>query len=454
MSLQRKCTTTMNKTFIEKYNMLPKGSHVLCAVSGGKDSVYLLCRLLELSEELTIQVSCAHFDHRLRGQESDRDREFVRCFCQERGIPCYIGRGEVSAFAKEKGLGTEEAARILRYDFLEETAQLIGADRIATAHNADDNAETVLLNMLRGTGLRGLCGIPPLRGRIIRPVLDVSAVEVLEYLEKNGIPHMEDSTNASDDYSRNRLRHQVMPELMKIRGGFTKNLTRASEYLREDEEYLSSAAQAFLDENYKDGSLQAKAFADLPRPISARVLQLIAKGGLSAEHIEAIRDLAAGDKPHACADVPNMRVSRSYNCLEFGRDEAPRLMPRVLNIGGKTRLPEADLTIYTERIKKCSEIHNSFNTFFFKSDTICGNITVESRKDGEKLRLLGRNCTKSLKKLFSEARLNGTMKNLAPVLSDSLGVIAVYGIGMAQRCCALPGDDVIKIEITPAREIN
>lgn len=156
-------------------SLLPPGGGVLCAVSGGADSVYLLCRLCELRESLGLRVWAAHYNHCLRGAESDRDEAFVRDLCAGLGVEAYSGRGDVAAFARENGLGTEDAARRLRYAFLEQTADALGADAIATAHTADDNAETMLLNLARGAGLRGLCGIPPRRGRVIRPILGVTA---------------------------------------------------------------------------------------------------------------------------------------------------------------------------------------------------------------------------------------------------------------------------------------
>ena len=444
----------MDIDFCEKHNMLPKDGIILCAVSGGKDSMYLLETLREFAPEYGFELRCAHFDHCLRGAESDRDRHFVEDYCQKRNIPCYIGSEDVLAFAAENGMGTEEAARFLRYKFLEKTADEIGACRIATAHTADDNAETMLFNLSRGSGLKGICGIPPVRGKIIRPMLQTTSAEVLRYLAEKGIPYVVDSSNLEDAYTRNKIRHRVIPELRDISATFDKNIIRCAELLREDEEYLESQAKSFVQSNYFEGTLSASKFAELPKPVSARVLIQLVPLGLSYTHIEAVRSIAAGKDRHAYADIPGIRVVRDYDKLIFGEKNQKEISKRRVQIGEITEIPEAKLEISCEFIKNCKEVHNSFNIFCFKSDSICGNIFVMSRLDGEKIRLNGRNCTKTLKKLFSEAKLNGENKSLIPVLYDEKGTIAVYGFGIAERCAPMIGDSVIKMEIRPANTDN
>ncbi len=409
--------------------------------------MYLLERLMELAPKRDLGICCAHFNHCLRGNAADCDQQFVEKYCSSRGIPCIIGSGDVAAYADKNGLGTEEAARILRYEFLEKTAQTVGAQRIATAHTADDNTETVLFNLSRGCGLNGLCGIPPVRGKIVRPMLTVTTQEVLDYLSAKGIPHVEDETNRLDEYTRNKIRHRIVPELKKLNSEFDRNTIRTAQLLREDEELLNEIAERFVKEHFKDGCLAASEFEALPRPISARALKMIVQTELSAAHVEAVRELACAEKSHGYTDIPKNRIARQYDKLIFSAAEHKKLAERVVHIGEVIVLAEAGLEIYCEKIDNCTEIHNSFNIFFFKSDTICGNITVESRQDGEKIRLAGRGCTKSLKKLFSEARLNGENKHLIPVLHDDMGVIAVYGFGIAERCLPQSGDNVIKIEI-------
>ena len=186
--------------------MLPGGGTVLCALSGGRDSMAMLHILSRLAEE-GFRVAAAHFNHRLRSA-ADRDEAFVRDWCRERDIPLTCGAGDVRTFAAREGLGIEDAARKLRYAFLETAARDMGADRIATAHHREDNAETVLLHLLRGTGLQGLGGIAPVRGKIVRPLLETSRAEIDEYVQRNSIPYVEDESNQDTHFTRNRLRRR------------------------------------------------------------------------------------------------------------------------------------------------------------------------------------------------------------------------------------------------------
>ena len=216
--------------FLREQNMLQPGDRVICAVSGGADSMAMLWALNTLKEKLKIDVQAAHFNHNLRGEESDRDEAFVKNFCNSHGIICHVGSARVEA--GEKGL--EAAARNARYGFLQ---QLPG--KIATAHTADDNAETVLMHLIRGTGLKGLGGITPVHGRIIRPMLTVTRAEVEAFLEEWCLPHIEDSSNRSDAFLRNRIRHHVMPLLTEENPKIAANLSQMALRLREDADFLS-----------------------------------------------------------------------------------------------------------------------------------------------------------------------------------------------------------------------
>jgi len=221
--------------FMDCYRMVQQGDRVVCAVSGGADSMALLWAMYLLQDKLQIQAVAAHFDHGLRGEESRRDAAFVRDFCAGYKIPFTCGNGQVVAGKK----GLEAAAREARYGFL---CSLPG--KIATAHTADDNAETILMHLVRGTGLKGLGGIAPVNGNLIRPMLSVTREDVVAFLEEYHIPYVEDSTNARDTFLRNRLRHTVMPLLRQENPALATNLSAMALRLREDEMALEEAAEA------------------------------------------------------------------------------------------------------------------------------------------------------------------------------------------------------------------
>ncbi len=426
-----------------RYGMLPTGAKVLCACSGGADSTALL-HLLCHTEGVT--VVCAHFNHQLRGAESDRDEAWVRALCEKLGVPCVCESADVAGYAAAKRMGLEEAARTLRYAFLERTAAERGCDRIATAHHAEDNAETILWNLVRGSGARGLSGIPPVRGRIIRPMLNVTRPQIEAYLRENGLSCVFDSSNRADDNPRNRIRHHVLPLLLAENPSAMEHISAAAESLRTDDAYLSALAQTFITDHLQDGALPIPELLALPEPVGARVLRSLC-GSVQRKHIEAVYALCRSGKAHAEAHLPGQQVRKEYGRLCFSSTPETADFRREIPFG-TTDLPEFSLHILREPARIFDEIHNSFNTFFFKSDSIRGRIFVGCGRGGEEIRLLGRGCTKTLKKLFQEAKLPLAQRKATPVLYDGDGVIAVYGFGIAERCAAAPGEMTERVEIT------
>lgn len=425
--------------------LLPERGRVLCAVSGGADSMCMLSAL----QSLGIGIACAHFDHRIRGEESSRDARFVEEFCAGNGIEFHFGTEDVTAYAQERGIGTEDAARRLRYAFLEEAARRIGAARIATAHTADDNLETMLMNLARGSGARGMSGIPPKRGVIIRPLLFATRGEVEEYLKNRGISWVVDSTNYSDDYTRNRLRHHVVPVLREINAAVSRNALEASQLMREDDEYLCALAEDFLSEH---GGIDVKALLALPGPVASRALRLASGRRLGRVHVEALLALCRSEKPSAGLDLPGVRARREYGRLVFGGGETSGVPHVTLRPGEIAALPGTGLKVRCEAVENCPGINNSLNTFYFQIDTICGSISVRQRAAGDKIRLKGRGCTADVRKLFIGAKIPRDKRPGIPVIADGSGPIAVYGFGISEKHAATPGARAILVEINDVGE--
>lgn len=446
----------MDKLFAlsKEYDMLPAGALILCAVSGGADSMCLLHRLYCMAPEWEFSLACAHFNHNLRGSEALRDEEFVRSWCQEHKVPFFGGGADVAAEAVRTGKGIEETARILRYDFLNRVAEKCGASRIATAHTANDNAETVLLHLVRGAGLPGLTGIPPRRGNVVRPLLTTTRAEVEEYCQVNGLDYVEDSTNADEKYTRNFLRRQVIPLLERVNPCVVETLSATTDRLRLDNELLAGLAEEAVAQAYVTAEgvkISVQILNDLPQAVASRAVRRLleqAGGGknCTSAHISAVRNLCRSDDPSGKVDLPGLKVQRIYGELLF--------MPGQ----GEIDLPEATLVCEGERVSYgvtgwsvicrrtvCPE--KSFknpDTFFVAGDKISGALVLRPRRTGDSIKLPGRG-TKVLKKLFIDEKIPSAERDYLPVLADDTGVLAVASFGPDVTRLAQPGEAALEI---------
>ena len=381
------------RAFVREQDLIHPGDTVVCAVSGGADSLALLWAMYLLKEEWELDLAAVHFNHHLRAAESDEDEQFVRDFCAGYGIPLHVGSARV--VAGEKGL--EAAARDARYAYF---ATIPG--QIATAHTADDNAETVLMHLVRGTGLKGLGGIAPRRDRLIRPLLSVTRQEVLDFLEEYAIPHREDSTNSTDFCLRNRIRHHVVPALKDENPRFSENLSATALRLRLDEEALSAASR--LDEP------DVEALRAMTPAVRARALEHFLKQWHvpepEAAHIRLLEGLVFSGNPSARANFPGgITIGRNYGTLEVLRESAG---------------PELEFT--------CSPATEIVNTPHIFTVVPVGSLYIRSRLPGDAIRLPGG--TKSLKKLFIDRKIPAARRNNIPILCDEAGIVGIPGISV------------------------
>ena len=399
---------------IRRYAMVKPGDTVICGVSGGADSMALLwCMWLE-KDNLGIRVEAAHFNHHLRGEESDRDEKFVRDFCNFHDIPLHVG-GETIVPGKK---GLEAAAREARYGYLRSLGGVI-----ATAHTADDNAETVLMHLIRGTGLRGLGGITPKGNGLIRPMLDVTRAEVEAFLAENWISHIEDSSNGEDLFLRNRIRHRVMPLLCRENPSLAENVSAMAQRLREDE--------AALEKMSCIGKPGVRELRTMDPALRRRVLErFLRQSGVAepeAKHIAQAENLVLCANPSAVARFPGgITVRRVYDRLEAGREPVV-LGEYPLEVGKSVLLPQLGLKV---SCKGAGE--EGLRIKAGKS------LVVRSRRPGDEITLPGG--SKSLKKLFIDRKIPQHERLAIPVIADENGVIAVYGIGAT--AAVRPGTDV------------
>ena len=401
---------TKLRSFVRQYDLIHPGDTVICAVSGGADSVALLFSLYLLKEKMGITLKAAHFNHKLRGEESDADEEFVRRLCHQFDIELYVDSGEITPGKK----GLEAAARDARYAFFR---TLPG--KIATAHTADDNAETVLMRLIRGTGLKGLGAISPVRGNLIRPMLTVTRQDVLAFLEEYHLPHREDSSNQGDDFLRNRIRHHLMPLLARENPQIGQNLSAMALRLRQDEEELSNLAMV-------EYPVDVEALREMPPARRSRVLERFLKDcGVKepeAEHIAKAEALVFSQRPSARADFPGgVTLCRNYGVLQVQPPEG-ELDCISVACPGVTELPG-----YTLICEKAAITVNEKNAF---TVAVEGNVILRSRQPGDAIRLSGG--TKSLKKLFIDRKVPVHLREMIPVLADERGLLGVCGVGADQ----------------------
>ncbi len=397
---------------VRRYDMVHPGDTVVCAVSGGADSVSLLFAFYLLREKMGIHLEAAHFNHHLRGKESQRDEDFVRNLCDRFNIQLTVGGGEVRTGKK----GLEAAAREARYGFF---ATLPG--KVATAHTADDNAETVLMHLVRGTGLKGLGGIAPVNGKIIRPMLTVTRQEVLAFLEEYHLDHIRDSSNDGDDFLRNRLRHHVMPLLKEENPRFSENLSDMAMELRYDARELEP-----------EGELPpVSVLRQMGKALRSRYLEAFLKRNGVKEpersHIRLAESLVFSGRPSARGNFPGgVTIQRCYDRLEVVPADCP-LEEKELPCTGQMEISGYRICCYP-----AERIVNTENTFTVQPN---GRMILRSRREGDSIRLSGG--TKSLKKLFIDRKIPASQRPNVPVLADDTGILGVYSIGVHQDRVAL-----------------
>ncbi len=425
---------------VERFGLLKNGDSVTVALSGGADSMSLLYALLSLKERLGITLSAAHLNHCIRGEEADRDEAFVKAQCEKLGIECFCEKSDIPRIAAEQSISIELAARKVRYEFLERVAKGV----IATAHNADDNLETVIFNLTRGTAIDGLCGIPPKRGRIVRPLLLCERAEIEKYCKDNEIPFVTDSTNLSDDYTRNKIRHNIIPKLYELNSGVKAAALRMTQTLREDAAALDKLCEQYLKLNTLEDGLNLKGFELLDAAVGKRVLKrfvedIISNTALESVHIDSIYEIA----------LKGGRASLPKNYTAVSKNSSFRLERLDEKTGFEVSLSYKDNTFF-ENGKK---INNLLLNSLLDCDKIVGKLEIRTRIVGDKVRLVGRGCTKTLKSLYNECNIPLSHRQYLPVISDDNGVVWVYGIGVAQRCAVSHNTKKI-IEIDVIKEEN
>ncbi|MEA5051468.1 MAG: tRNA lysidine(34) synthetase TilS [Oscillospiraceae bacterium] len=428
---------------IEKFGLIRPGDNVMVCVSGGADSMALLSFLCANRGKLAIgELSACHFNHGLRGAAGDADEALVRSFCDQLRVPLSCGRGAMRERQKPQGMSEESWARELRYAFFERIAETNNA-KIATAHNLNDNAETLLFRLARGTGLRGAAGIPPVRGRIIRPFLEVPRADIEAYCAREGIAYATDETNAGDAYARNRIRHGAMPSLCGVNARAAENLARFCAAAREADEYMEARAAQLLAAAAADGGWSAAVLSGAPeaeqRCAVARILRAVCSPDEAA--IERGLSVLRGERRGAqlSEKVSLRRCGDLLQCSEEPAERAAPAPPEEKKLGIGRNL-WADAVVIAEIRERNHEQSGNFQKSLLNNaldcDRIIGNIVLRGRRTGDTFTSARRNNTKTLKKLFNELGIPPDRRDCVPLLCDEDGIVFVGGQGPSRRAAA------------------
>lgn len=425
---------------MDTHHMLETNEPVLVALSGGADSVALLLALTELG----IPVSACHLHHGLRGAEADRDEQFCRSLCAKLGIALTVRHADAAAYAREVHESVETAARNLRYAFF---AEIADGRRTATAHTADDNLETVLFHLARGSGLDGLCGIPPVREGIVRPLIACTREEIEAFLASRGQEFVTDSTNLQPAYTRNRIRQEVVPVLRALNPQAAETVSALTARLRTDRDYLEEQAQALLSQAAQDGGWRAELLADAHPALRTRALRIACQQSgmpardFTARHVAALEALLRNPNPSAQIDLPaGFAARREYDLLRVGKKQKPADFEQIpVRIPFDGRLGAGASRVTVRPVQKNQVFYNSFNTFYVGCDTIdIPTFVLRTRRTGDRLRLNQRGGSRPLKKILIDKKIPAPQRGILAVLADQNGVIAVQSVGTDISRC--PGE--------------
>lgn len=427
-------TQKVNHT-LKRYSMLPEGSAVVVGFSGGADSMALLSILLELSSEYHWKIHALHVNHGIRGVEADQDEQVCSRFCEARNIPFSVLHVNIPELSSKTGEGEEECGRRVRYQYFEKMGNQLFPDipwKIATAHNANDSVETALFHLARGTSLKGMTGIPPVRGRIIRPLITCTREEIESYCSEQGLPFVTDRTNLDNHYARNRIRNVILPEFQKINSGVLDCMIRSLQSFSQDEAYLEEETRTVLDRSRMGENYSVSPILQAPRAIAfralAEILREFTKTAPETKHIERLYDLLSQS---GTIQVP----SGTSVCVQDGKIFCRRKDPEETGPFSRKGAPEVELPYgrLTTRIEKNK---GPLLENILDYDKISGDFIVRNRRPGDRFRPPGRKVSKTLKSLFEEQNIPVSLRSSVTILEKDGEIAWMEGFGASEHFAA------------------
>ncbi|MBQ7654258.1 MAG: tRNA lysidine(34) synthetase TilS [Clostridia bacterium] len=422
------------KKIIKKYNMLSFGDRVVIGLSGGADSMTLLHLMNEIKDDYSLDLVACHVNHLLRGEEAYRDMRFVESACRKMDINLETLVVDVKKEAHINHESVEECGRRIRYDFFE---KISCGGKIATAHNLCDNEETVILNLIRGTGLSGLKGISRVRGNIIRPLLDFSRKEIEEYCKEKNISFIHDSSNDSDEYRRNYIRHNILPKFKELEPSFDKSFSSFVALMEDNNDFINFCADRLIkDSKIAENKYDINVLLNSHKAVCTKALAKMIYDfcGVQPEkkHIDILfQALSSRSKKVQITGGIFAIVKNNILCFDNDLQSVEAVETRIsFNgeydfFGGKVVLSDLSQKVY-----------NMFLFDFADCDKIVGDLKLRNRRPGDKINLQKRNISKTLKKLFCEDGIDEKQRDKIPIITDDIGVVWVAGYGCDNRCKA------------------
>lgn len=445
---------------IHAKKLISKTHHILLAVSGGVDSMVMLRLFRRFAPELKLQLAIAHVNHGLRGKSAQDDAAFVKAMARLYGMPFYGTRVHARQHARRNKLSVEEACRVLRYDFLENTASTYGFDHVATAHHADDQAETVLMRIIKGTGIQGLSGIPEVRGKYIRPLLPFTRDEIHRYARENRIPFVTDLTNEDTAFLRNRIRHQILPDLRTINPQISHHLSRLADIAKSAADVLQMDAKRCYTKVFRTQKgkiwLEIQAFNRYYPIRQYTLLQMFFASHapwftLTSVEYERILDLIQHQQPGRKFDAGKWRWTKTTRAVVITPvDTSSRTKDVTLTIGntvswGSWKI-RSSVARYTDTIRK-NLAKNPF-IVYLDAGSVTKPIRVRAWKNGDRFKPYGMHQFKNVSDFFVDHKIPVTEKHTIPVLTHGRDIVWIGGMRTDDRYKVTPDTlTVIKLEL-------
>jgi tRNA(Ile)-lysidine synthase len=431
---------------IKKFNMINKGDNLLIGVSGGADSICLLHILDKLKQELEIDIHVVHVQHGIRGKEADEDAKFVENLCLEKGIKFNVYYFDVKKLAKESKLSEEEMGRKVRYQVFKEASTQFDANKIVLAHHMNDNAETIIINLLRGTGIKGMGGIRPVRDNIIRPLIECSRLEIENYCLNNHIEYRNDYTNNMEIYTRNKIRHTVIPYIQNnFNQNFIGNIVNTASIFRSEDEFIENIVIDYMKNivkaNTKEYIIDLDRFMELDIVIKRRLIrqilgQIRSLKDIEYKHINQIVQLADKQVSKRINLPKGLIAKKTYNSIviKFLGENKDKLIDYEIKDLSPIYINELDKHIEFKLIKdKKNNIPKNLYTKWFDYDKIKYNLKVRSRESGDIIAIKGINGTKKLKKFYIDCKIPKEDRDTIPLLADGQNIIWIIGYRISEE---------------------